>query len=87
MPEAEYFSWRSDTSTKLRPFNFVLTLKSVLILKRTPDHSIEDLSVEVAYPISGSFSFSVAQARRPTLDLRASVIETGATLGQSRSGS
>ncbi|KAG2754311.1 DNase I-like protein [Suillus brevipes Sb2] len=58
---------------------------SVLILKRTPGHSIEDLSVEVAYPISGSFSFSVAQARRPTPDLRTSVIETGATLGQSRS--
>ncbi|KIK38519.1 hypothetical protein CY34DRAFT_809249 [Suillus luteus UH-Slu-Lm8-n1] len=85
MPEAECFFWRTDTSTKLRPFNFMLTLRSVLILKRTPDHSIEDLSVEVAYPISGSFSFSVAQARRPTLDLRASVIETGPTLGQSRS--
>lgn len=58
---------------------------SVLIFKRTPGHSIEDLSVEVAYPISGSFSFSVAQARRKTLDLRASGGETGATLGQSRS--
>ncbi|KAG1776529.1 DNase I-like protein [Suillus placidus] len=57
---------------------------SVLILKRPPGHSIEDLSVEVVYPISGSFSFSVAQARRTTLDLRASVGETGATLGQSR---
>ncbi|KAG1888407.1 DNase I-like protein [Suillus subluteus] len=58
---------------------------SVLILKRTPGHSIEDLSVEVAYPISGRFSFSVAQARRATLDLRTSVGDTGATLGQSRS--
>lgn len=58
---------------------------SVLIFKRTPGRSIEDLSVEVAYPISGSFSFSVAQARRKTLDLRASGGETAATLGQSRS--
>ncbi|KAG2134783.1 DNase I-like protein [Suillus clintonianus] len=58
---------------------------SVLILKRTPGRSVEDLSIEVAYPISGSFSFSVAQARRTTLDLRASVGETGATLDQSRS--
>ncbi|KAG1867495.1 Endonuclease/exonuclease/phosphatase [Suillus tomentosus] len=47
---------------------------------RTPGRSIEDLSVEVAYPISGSFSFSVAQARRKTLDLRASGGETAATL-------
>ncbi|KAG1769780.1 DNase I-like protein [Suillus occidentalis] len=87
MPEAEYFSsdWRTDTSTKLRSFNFVLTLRSVLILKRTTGHSIENLGVEVAYPISGSFSFSVAQARRPTSDLRASVIETGTTPSQSRS--
>lgn len=58
---------------------------SVLILKRMPDYSIEDLSVEVAYPITGSFSFSVAQASRTTLDLRGSVGETGTTLGQSRS--
>jgi phosphatidylinositol-bisphosphatase len=57
----------------------------VLILKRTPGYSIEKLSVEVAYPISGSFSFSVAQARRTTLDLRASAGDSGATLGQSRS--
>ncbi|KAG2040787.1 Endonuclease/exonuclease/phosphatase [Suillus americanus] len=70
---------------KLRSFNFMLTLRSVLILKRTPGHSIQDLSVEVAYPISGSFSFSVAQARRSTSDLHASVGDTGATLGQSRS--
>ncbi|KAG1752256.1 DNase I-like protein [Suillus lakei] len=45
----------------------------------------EEGSIEVAYPISGSFSFSVAQARRTTLDLRASVGETGAALNQSRS--
>ncbi|KAG1740451.1 DNase I-like protein [Suillus paluster] len=56
---------------------------SVIILKRTPGHSVDDLSIEVAYPISGSFSFSVAQARRKTLDLRASVGETA--LNQSRS--
>ncbi|KAG2108377.1 DNase I-like protein [Suillus discolor] len=58
---------------------------SVLIFKRTPGRSMEDLSVEVAYPISGSFSFSVAQARRKTLDLRPSGGETGASLCQSRS--
>ncbi|KAG2058062.1 DNase I-like protein [Suillus hirtellus] len=58
---------------------------SVLIFKRTLGRSIEDLSVEVAYPISGSLSFSVAQARRKTLDLRASGGENAATLGQSRS--
>lgn len=58
---------------------------SVLILKRMPDYSIEDLSVEVAYPITGSFSFSVAQASRTTLDLSGSVGETGTTLGQARS--
>ncbi|KAG1888979.1 DNase I-like protein [Suillus fuscotomentosus] len=73
---------KADASTKLRSFNFVLTLRSVLIFKRTPGRSIEDLSVEVAYPISGSFSFSVAQARRKTLDLRASGGETAATLAR-----
>jgi phosphatidylinositol-bisphosphatase len=63
-----------------------VTLRSVLILKCKSGASIEDLSVEVAYPIAGDFSFSVAQARRTTLDLRASAGESAAALNQSRSG-
>ncbi|OJA10505.1 hypothetical protein AZE42_07826 [Rhizopogon vesiculosus] len=58
---------------------------SVLILKCKPDSSIEDLIIEVAYPISRNFSFFVAQARRTTLDLRASAGESAAALSQSRS--
>ncbi|KAG2159338.1 DNase I-like protein [Suillus bovinus] len=73
-----FFFWRTDASAKLHSFNFVLTLRSVLILKRTPGRSIEDWSVEVAYPISASFSFTVAQPRRTTLDLHVPVGETGA---------
>ncbi|OAX42254.1 DNase I-like protein [Rhizopogon vinicolor AM-OR11-026] len=58
---------------------------SVLILKCKPGSSIGDLIIEVAYPISRNFSFFVAQARRTTLDLRASAGESAAALSQSRS--
>ena len=67
-------------------FVLMLSLRSILILKRKPGSSIEDLSIEVAYPISGNFSFEVAQARRATLDLRASPGDSAAALNQSRSG-